>query len=166
MFEIVTEGKSSLRNFDLEDSTVAEAISTVYKNDDVFKIYLNWNGFYIPLDGVSFSNIYNDVIHMLESIEMGEIKFSNTFLDSCFTAKWESELINNNIKITAFWTDIASYGKENTTVEKLREVSNTVLVSQQDFVTNWKNLLRVIKEDLIRAGYDSALDGFEYLDRL
>lgn len=166
MFEIITEGKPSLRNSNLEDSTVAEAISTIYPNDNSFIIYFNWNGFYIPLDGISFSSIYNDVIDMLESIEMGEKKFSNTFFDSCFTARWESELIHDNIKVIAFWTDIASFGRPDTTVQKLREVSNTIIVNQQNFINSWESLLKIIKEDLIKAGYDNKLDGFEYLEKL
>ncbi len=164
MFKIIATKPLKLGKFDEEDTTVSETIETLYKYDDVLTIV--WNHFSIVLKGHSLASIYNDIIYMLEFVKMGENKFSNTFLDPSFTARWESELINNDIKITAFWTDIENYGSESRSVEKLREVSNTIIVNQQDFIDSWENLLKIIKEDLIKAGYDNTLDGFEYLDTL
>lgn len=166
MFEIITKGKSSLKALDLEDSDTKEAIGTVYYNDYNFKIFINWNGFLIPMDGTSFSQIYNDVVLMLELIEFDEKEFSINFLDSCFTVIWSFSVEKDMLKIEAKWVNIAPYGYENTTVEELEKVSNIVVINKNEFINEWDNLLRIVKDDLLNTGYNDDLEGFEYLKKL
>ncbi|UHO40157.1 hypothetical protein H5J24_09250 [Chryseobacterium capnotolerans] len=165
MFEIRTKGKASLDNLSVTDSSVSEALNTIYTHDYDFMIFINWNGFKIPMDGVSFSQIYNDVIIMLEELEE-EYDFSVNFLDTGLTAVWSFTIEGDFLKVEAKWVDIASYGYENTTVEELEKVSNIVVINKNKFINEWDNLLRIVKDDLLNTGYNGDLVGFEYLKRL
>ncbi len=167
MFEIKTKGKKIiLKESDPEDIEVREAIYTIYNGDYSFMILINWNNFEISMDGVSFSQIYDDVVNMLEFINLCEEKFSISFLDSCFTTRWHFSIKDEIIKVVADWIDIASYGNENITLENLKKVSDTIIINKNDFKKEWNNLLKIIKQDLISAGYDDRLEGFEYLHTL
>lgn len=165
MFEIRTKGKASLDNLRATDSNVSEALNTIYTNDYDFMIFINWNGFKIPMDGVSFSQIYNDVIIMLEELEE-EYDFSVNFLDTGLTAVWSFTTEGDFLKVKAKWVDIASYGYENTTLEELEKVSNIVIINKSKFMNEWNSLLRIVKADLLKAGYKNTLEGFEYLETL
>lgn len=165
MFQIITKGKANLNSLDSKDTEVREAIYTIYNNDNSFMIFINWNGFKIPMDGVGFSQIYNDVIIMLEELDE-EYEFSVNFLDTSLTAIWELIIEEDYIKIDAKWIDIASYGYENTTVEELEKVSNIVIVNKRKFMNEWNNLLKMVKNDLLSVGYSNNLQGFEYLNKL
>lgn len=165
MFEIIINRPVKLGKLDTEDTSVSEAIETIYKYDEVGILTIVWNHLSIVLKGHSLASIYNDIIYMLEFIQMGDEKFSITFLDPSFTTKWESELINEDIKITALWTDVDSFGTEKQLLKELRQ-SNIIVENQHDFIKDWESLLKMIKEDLISTGYDNTLEGFEYLDTL
>lgn len=166
MFKIITKGKPNLDSFDPQDTEVKDAIYTIYCNDDDFMIFINWNGFKIPMDGVGFSQIYNDVIIMLEELEEECNKFSINFLDSGLTAIWNFTIEDSLVAVDADWIDIASYGFKNTTVEELDKKPKSVKMCKLDFINEWNSLLKIIKEDLLRAGYSNDLEGFEYLDSL
>ncbi|MET3035877.1 hypothetical protein ABXT08_07245 [Chryseobacterium sp. NRRL B-14859] len=166
MFEItITKKVITKKKADFEDITVSEAISTIYNYSKDFIIFINWNGFKLPIDGVGFSQIYNDIIIMLEELEEG-CDFSVNFLDSGFTAIWKFTTKGHFIDVEAEWVDIASYGYEKTTIEELEKVSNVITVNKREFIKEWNSLLKIIKDDLINAGYDETLDGFEYLKAL
>ena len=166
MFKIITEGKAIPGNYDLEDQDTSEAIYSIYKADYDFMIFICWNGFHIPMDGSSLSQIYNDVVDMLEFIAMGEQDFWISFLDTGFTAVWYFSVKNEEIKIKAEWTDIAPYHYENRRVENLREVSDIVMINKNSFINEWNNLLRIVKNDLVSVGYDNHLERFDYLNNL
>jgi len=165
MFEITIKGKKRKRNADFEDTTVTEAISTIYNSSSDFLIFINWNGFKLPMDGIGFSQIYNDIIIMLEYLEE-ERDFYVNFLDSGLTAIWKFTVKGDFIDVEAEWIDIASYGFENTTIEELERVSNIITVNKKKIIDEWNSLLKIIKIDLINAGYNDNLEGFEYLRTL
>lgn len=165
MFEIRTKGKASLDSLRITDSSVSEALNTIYTHDYDFMIFINWNGFNIPMDGVGFSQIYSDIIMMLEELEE-EYNFSINFLDTGFTAVWNFTTEGDFLKVEAEWVDIASYGYENTTVEELEKVSNIVTINKSKFMNEWNSLLKIVKTDLLKAGYKNTLEGFEYLEAL
>jgi hypothetical protein len=150
---------------DPEDTTVSEAIESIYSNAGRM-INMHWNDFVIPLFGYSLGDIYYNIINILNDIKSGKSFFTENFLDAVFTAKWVCEIRNDMIKITAHWTTIANLEKEDITIDKLKQVSNVVLVDLEEFTSGWKKLLRIIKEDLITVGYDNTLEGFEYLEKL
>ncbi|MDC8100616.1 hypothetical protein [Chryseobacterium rhizosphaerae] len=165
MFKIITKKQMFLGNLDLEDTTVTEAIYTLYLNDNMM-ININWNGFVIPMNGSSFSQVYNDVILMLELIINDEKEFSINFLDSCFTAIWNFSNYDDMIKVEANWIAIASYGDINVSLENLYKTSNTLIIKKQNFIEEWNSLFKIIKEDLLKVGYNDTLDNFEYLKTL
>ncbi|MCQ9639368.1 hypothetical protein MP478_08180 [Chryseobacterium sp. WG14] len=165
MFKIITKKEMFLGNLDLEDTTVTEAIYTLYLNDNMM-ININWNGFVIPMNGSSFSQVYNDVILMLELIMNDEKEFSINFLDSCFTAIWNFSTYDDMIKVEANWIAIASYGDINVSLENLYKTSNTLIIKKQNFIEEWNSLLKIIKEDLLKVGYNDTLENFEYLKTL
>ncbi|MGE8512462.1 MAG: hypothetical protein ACN6N7_07145 [Chryseobacterium culicis] len=166
MFKIITKGKAMLGSYDPEAQDTSEAIYTIYKADYDFMIFICWNGFHIPVDGSSLSQIYSDVVNMLEFIKIGEHDFWVSFLGSCFTAVWYFSIKNEEIEIKAEWTDIAPYHYENRRVENLREVSDVVIINKNNFINEWDNILRMIKNDLLSVGYNSRLEGFYYLNDL
>ena len=40
------------------------------------------------------------------------------------------------------------------------------MVPTVEFINEWNNLLRIIKNDLIKVGYSENLEGFNYLKTL
>lgn len=167
MFKIITKKKNLIeKNADIEDITVSEAISTIYNYSTDFLISINWNRIIILLDGVSFSQIYNDAVLMLELIKSPEKEFSINFLDSNFTAKWNFTKENSTLNIHAEWYDIASFDGTNISVEKLNDLCNFLEEDIECFINTWDSLLKEIKIDLLNAGYNNELENFDYLDKL
>jgi hypothetical protein len=165
MFYIEILRPAYLGEKDSEDSTVAEAIETIYSNAGRM-ITIHWNGFNIPLFGSSVSDIFYNAISILRSIEMKKKYFTENFLSPVFTTRWFFDINDDCVKITAEWITIANLESENITIDKLNEVSNIVEVGVQQFVDMWKNFLSVIKSDLLTVGYGYELSGFEFLKKL
>ncbi|GEN76890.1 hypothetical protein [Chryseobacterium hagamense] len=166
MFEIIIKEKAKIEKLDSNDFDITEAIYSIYKNGK-FMIFINWNGFYIPMNGSTLSQIFDDIIEMLEALlDIESNNFSVNFLDSCFTAVWEFSKENENIKIKSEWIEIAPYNLKNITIEELNKVSNIVKINKVDFIRKWDFLIKIIKDDLIISGYDIDLEGLEYLRNL
>jgi hypothetical protein len=124
---------------------------------------LDWNGHAIFLDGIMLADIYNDVVHMLLCVQSGQEKFMISFLDTGFTAMWHFDVDGDAISIDARWTSVC--GRDEGTAEKVR-AANVLHTTKSSLVKSWTEVLKVVKEDLLRAGYDSRLDGFDYLKSL
>ena len=154
---------SKLSNRDKEDTTVSEAISTIYKSDEDWMLTIHWLEYELLLDGIMIGDIYNDLVKMLKSIQANERAFTVFFLDSGFTAAWNIEVENDQLAIDARWTTVTS--KDPQTCEKLRELA-VLRLQKSDFIDNWNRLLSIVKEDLLASGYSNQLKGFEYLDSL
>lgn len=166
MFKIIIKRKDLIgKKRDIEDLTICEAISTVYNYSEDLFIFICWNGFKIPMDGISFSQIYNDVIIMLEELEHDD-DFYVSFLDASFTAIWNFSINIDRVIVEAKWINIAPYHYKNTTIEDLRKVSNIINVNKKEFINEWNNLLKIIKYDLLSVGYTNELEGFDYLNNL
>jgi len=154
---------SKLSKRDKEDTTVSEAISTIYKSDEDWMLTIYWFEHELLLDGIMIGDIYNDLIKMLQSLQANEQVFTVSFLDSGFTAIWNIELENDQLTIDARWTTVTS--KDPQTREKIRKLP-VLRLQKNDFVDNWNRLLSIVKEDLLSTGYSNQLKGFEYLDSL
>ena len=154
---------SKLSKRDKEDTTVSEAISTIYKSDEDWMLTIYWFEYELLLDGIMIGDIYNDLVKMLKSLQANEQVFTVSFLDSGFTAIWNIELENDQLTIDARWTTVTS--KDPQTSEKLRKLP-VLRLQKNDFVDNWNRLLSIVKEDLLSTGYSNQLKGFEYLDSL
>ncbi|BDR55757.1 hypothetical protein [Xylocopilactobacillus apis] len=166
MFEIDFSSSVNLGKLDSEDSTVAEAIYTIYSEySETFT--LNWNNYLIPLSKKGdLSEIYNDIVKMLILIKMNKEKgFYINFLSNAFTAKWEFTLYKTEqIRINAKWNSNSIFS--NKLINEIDPNLYQVLVNKTHFVNQWDNLLRNLKQDLKAVGYTDSLDGFSYLEKL
>jgi hypothetical protein len=160
-FSIKRPNKLSM--FDKEDTTVSEAISTIYRQDDDWMLTINWFDHELFLDGSMIGDIYNDIVKMLRAIEANESGFTIFFLDSGFTVAWNIEVENEELMIDASWTSVVS--EDSQILEKLRKLP-TLRIQKSEFFASWSRLLSIIKEDLSASGYSNRLKGFEYLDSL
>lgn len=160
--KLIVKNTRQLSPLDPEDTSVSEAIYTLYKNSENPIVDLVWGGFIIPIDGITLSHIYFDVGKMVARLKSNEESFKIFFLDSALTAEWQFEVRGNSIEITALWTTVRGYGHTDNSIENLR-ASNFEVIDKSSFVSDWNSLLLLIKNDLITAGYDSSLQDFEYL---
>jgi hypothetical protein len=151
---------------DPEDSTVSEAIESVYRAGPAVRIHMapgTW--IRLPMSG-GVSDIYNDVIRMLRNLEQGVYPFEITFLCSSFTAIWRFSESTGVLAIGTSWSavDGTSNGSEIRDACFNHAISQ-IVVQKQKFVTEWQKLLTTIKHDLLYAGYGSNLGNFEYLEQ-
>lgn len=162
MFRIKINNDLLLGEIDNDDKTVAEAIYSTYQ-DYSYDLSLIWNDFIIPLDRRGdISDMFNDIIHMLNALKRNESTFSVSFLSSTFTAIWYIHTETDNLRIIPRWITVAFSGQQS----PANEAMNTLIVPKVDFINEWDNLLRIIKHDLITVGYGENLEGFCYLSTL
>ena len=162
MFRIKINNNVLLGKIDYDDETVAEAIHSTYP-DYSYDISLWWNDFVIPLDRRGdISEMYNDIIFMLNALKRNEKELSISFLSSTFTAKWYIQVESENLRILPKWITI-----EFSNHQPCDNKEGTILiVPTLEFINEWNNLLRIIKNDLIKVGYSENLEGFNYLKTL
>lgn len=79
-----------------------------------------------------------------------------------FTAKWDIHLKADNFRILPKWITVRFSGLQPSD----NEAKNTLIGSRVDFINEWDNLLRIIKDDLIKIEYGENLEGFGYLSQL
>ncbi|EGI1937926.1 hypothetical protein K7N57_000722 [Salmonella enterica] len=159
MFSIVLLNDFVLGEMDEEDTTVSEAIDSIYveyTHDIVFK----WNNHETRLDRKGdISEIYNDIILMLKLLsDKNNKKFSISFLSSTFTAIWDFSIDMDMLSIRAKWITVSFLNDRDD--EGLYVLNIPVNV----FISEWNKLLRIIRDDLIKCGYDESLEGFSYLE--
>lgn len=102
---------------------------------------------------------------MLEELD-SDCAFPVYFLDSSFTATWHISLNEEMLKIKADWVTAVCFDEYNIHVKNIEKIPNSIKVDKIIFINEWNNLLKVLKQDLLKAGYSDNLDGFEYLNRL
>ena len=171
-FRIEMEPYKTLGVRDPEDTTVSEAIESVYRPGPAvrgpkIRIHLTRQTWVtVPVEG-GVSDIYNDLVWMLKKLEQGVDPLEVRFLCSCFTAIWRFSESNGALTIRTSWTSVigTSNGCEIRDAHFNNDVSQFV-VNKKTFVAEWRRLLGRIKCDLLRAGYDSRLDNFEYLEQV
>ncbi len=120
----------------------------------------------LPISG-GISDIYKSIVTMLESIERGVYPFEISFLCSSFTARWSLSESNGVLNIRTAWTAVNGYsnGREIGNAQ-FNDVAPRIVVERATFVAEWQDLARRLKRDLLSAGYDDRLGGFEYLKSL
>jgi hypothetical protein len=166
MFAIKITRSAVSPQFDPEDCSVAEAIETIYPHELGCIARMYWQGFSIGLNGLMIAGIYNDIVKMLMFAKSEAHMFRGSFLDTGMTAVWDIERITDHLTISATWTTATNViGPNGIKAETaaLRALP-ALVVSTTAFVQAWECVLRLIKEDLIVAGYDNALKNFTYLD--
>lgn len=162
MFRIKINNEVSLGKIDYDDETVCEAIHSTYPEYH-YDISLIWNDFVIQLDRRGdISEMYNDIIRMLNALKRNEKDFSISFLSSTFTAQWSIHVESENLRILPKWitvsfSDLQPYDNQQNSI---------LIVPTVEFINEWNNLLKIIKDDLIKVGYNENLEDFYYLKTL
>ncbi|MCE4057324.1 hypothetical protein [Pseudomonas sp. Au-Pse12] len=162
MFKLEIIRNTPLGKKDDEDSSVSEAIFSTYleyKTD----ILLHWDDLTLCLSRRGdISEIYDDIIDMLNQLEYKTKSFFMAFLSSTFTTHWDFKVIDTDLMmVSAKWVDVVYFDKKKTNIK-----NSSMLISISDFTEQWKKILRTIKKDLLFLGYDNTLDGFIFLDNL
>ncbi|MDR4892514.1 MULTISPECIES: hypothetical protein [unclassified Chryseobacterium] len=167
MFKIEFNKTKEIGVIDTEDMSVSEAIWSTYLayEEDIiitfgnYLIYLNRKG--------DISVMYNDIISMLKKMKENEDEFEISFLSSAFTLYWNFKKENKSVIITPKWISVGLENRETGLfVENLRDANFPITVKTEDFIFEWNNLLKDIKEDLLKVGYTEDLENFEYLKTL
>lgn len=167
MFKIEFNKVIELGEIDVENTSVSEAIWSTYpeyKSD----VFIHWKGYQIELDKRGdISNIYNDIIDMLEELSNNNSLFKSGFLSSTFTAYWNFTVENNTIKINPqFFVASVKNNDRYLTNEEIRKLDLDIDVDFGYFISEWSKLLKSIKDDLLKVGYTENLENFEYLKNL
>lgn len=166
-FRIEIEPYRELGVWDPEDTTTSEAIESVYRGGPAVCIHMGprtWAR--LPVSG-GVSDIYNDIIRMLERLELGAYPFEISFLCSSFTALWRFFESNDVLTIRTSWTAVngSSNGCEFRDAQ-FNDVVSQIVVEKAAFVAEWRSLARQLKRDLLSAGYGGRLNDFECLELL
>lgn len=149
-FKLLLPPHVELCEIDPEDSTLSEALQTIYANSTRDLLQMHWNGHILKLGlNAEIADIIGDIIKMMQGLQKREA-FTIYWGSSSFFATWKFSVDGEALTVHSDWTSIRG-PKEN--LEELRKVSNTVTVRRGDFTQEWMPLLRMIKDDLTRAGY-------------
>ncbi|MGC4064594.1 MAG: hypothetical protein QM784_08130 [Polyangiaceae bacterium] len=163
-FHIEIEPYQGIEARDPDDTTVSEAIESVYRGGAAVRIHMSpraWSR--LPLSG-GISDIYDDIIRMLECLEQGLYPFKISFLCSTFTAIWRFFEANGVLTIRTSWTAVdGRFDEREVRDAQFNDAVTQLVVEKKAFVAEWQKLASQIKRDLTSAGYDEHLDGFEYL---
>lgn len=149
MFKMEIERPVNLGCFDPDDTTLSEAIYSIYSDVGGY-VTLNWNGCDLSISFNALSEMCKDIVDMLKRINVGK-SFIQNFLCSEFTAEWDIQVSDENLKIKAKWTDVA---ERNVSEKKLRDVSNIINVNRENFINTWTGLLDIVEYDLKKMGYE------------
>jgi hypothetical protein len=111
-------------------------------------VYINWNGFRIPLSvKYDISEIWNDIIFMIETIKKGQKKeFTIHFPSSGFFAAWDFMVIDDLLTIKAYWTEIRLSREE---LYNLRKVDIPIIIDKKSFLEEWNKILIPIRDFII-----------------
>ncbi|MCG8700438.1 MAG: hypothetical protein MI922_20455, partial [Bacteroidales bacterium] len=106
MFKINFNTVSSIGRFDEEDSTVPEAIESAY-DDCKPDIFIYWNQYKLYLSKkCDVSNIYKEIIRMIDFFNSKQKNWSINFLSSSFTLKMDFQRTSDLVTISPKWIDL------------------------------------------------------------
>ncbi|MFZ4929414.1 hypothetical protein [Chryseobacterium sp. Mn2064] len=167
MFKIEFNTTTELGEIDTEDTSVSEAIWSIhpYYDNDVF---IHWKDYQIELDKRgTISDIYNDLIYLLDELNAGNTQFTSSFLCSGFTAYWHFRVEKNRITISPQFFEVAiKHNDGYLDMKEIRQLDLNIEIGFDHFISEWNNLLKSIKDDLLKVGYTEDLENFEYLKNL
>jgi hypothetical protein len=166
-FSIDIESAQELQRLDPGDSTTSEAIESIYGHGSAIRINFGENAVArLPMAG-GVSDIYNDIIRMLNRLDLDIYPFQISFLCSCFTAIWSFSAPTELLTIKMRWTAIdGMFQDREFRNERFNDVAGQLVVDKKVFISSWHSLLLQIKRDLLSAGYTRQLENFEYLNSL
>jgi hypothetical protein len=128
----------SLNEKDKEDTTVNEAIQTVYTLND--KIILIWNNSEVSLSmKYDIGDSWIEILDMIKKLKSHETKFKMQWPSQSFWVLWEFlEISETELEIKANWH---------------YEVDSFIQVNRAVFITEWEKLITKVNKDLKRQGY-------------
>lgn len=157
MFEITIKENIIPSDRDEADTSIVEAIQTIYYNKDTWIATMNWNGYAIALFDGAISYLYADLLRIIGLIKSGQEMFENNFLDASFTARWEFQLRDNYVHIRASWFDITPVANKNETLKNINSVPDTLVMNKDKFIAALQLLINKVNSDLLTAGYPKEM---------
>ena len=166
LFSIKSFPAEGLNKRDVEDSTVSEALQTIYPKNKSSNLCMIWNGVVLGLEmHDEVADIYWDIIKML--YDMYEQPLSSTRVhwgSSVFMAEWIIKPYNDTLYISAYWTALKH---KKHLLPELNTPNDTIYIKREVFIAYWLQLLRKIQIDLKQQGYnESNLEDFYHIDTI
>lgn len=164
-FRIEIDPLRELGALDPDDTTISEAIESVYcRSDQVVRIYMGAGAWAeLPVWG-GVSDVFGDVVGMLRRLELGADLVDVSFLCSCFSAVWQISESRGVLSVRTAWTEVVGMldGRRVSSAQ-FGQVVARFDVDKGVFVAEWRKLLGRIVHGLLLAGYGGRLDGLERL---
>jgi hypothetical protein len=166
-FRIEIESFHTQTDYDPEDTTVSEAIETVYREGPGVRIHMG-PGTWVSLPTYGgISDIYSYIVRMLTRIEVGVYPFDIYFLSSGFTTIWSFHESAGILTILISWTAVNGvFNGRSVMNAQFNDVVPQLVIEKELFVNEWQGLLRKVKCNLLSAGYANRLSDFEYMASL
>lgn len=163
-FKLLISNPSHLLHRDENDTTVSEALQTIYPYTKESSVYMYWNGYILELwFCAEISDIFKDILQMVDSLK-NKKAISISWGSNIFFGTWDCSYCKQDVKIKATWTALRG-GYE--TLKQLNMVSNELIIDIDLFLKEWLKLLMQIKEDLKKMGYSkNNLEDFYLLESL
>lgn len=151
-FYIQTGNPYTINKFNQEDSSLSEAIESVFPMNTE-ELILFWNHIGIPLSyKYDISYMINDIIILLQHIQSeteGELLVH--WLPDTFRADWKLVWGEEMICIDAVWENLRG------DLQKILADSRRIEISKKEFVSEWKMLLYIIISALKKSEYNQLL---------
>jgi hypothetical protein len=164
MFQLLISNPIALKDMDAEDSTVNEALQTIYPSTKESAVYMKWNNYILQMNlTAEIADVFSDIIKMMEAL-VNQQEFSIHWGSNVFFATWKFAVDDSLLKINAEWTSLRGAGE---TLSEIKKVPNHLTINKSDFIKEWLELLRMIKQDLLKAGYThEMIEDLYVLDNL
>lgn len=159
MFSLKIIQPTTLNGLEIEDEFINEAIESVYSIGD--DLIMEWDQYPIRLSmKYDIGDIWNDIIHMLNLIDMKTSVFTINWPSNSFFAQWNFILNEDTIMIESFWTSIHG-GKR--TLNEINKRKGVIMVPKRTFIFHWYRLLIYVFED-IKKVKDVDLNDWDILE--
>lgn len=150
-FSLLVSKTNRFLRHDKQDTTISEALQTIYPYTKEASVYMYWNGYILELYFCAeISDIIQDIFFLINSLENVE-QFDVNWGSNIFFGTWECFCDNNEVKIKSKLQALRG-GAE--ILKQLSYVSDEVTIQIDTFINEWLKLLKQIDKDLERNGYN------------
>lgn len=153
---------TSIGNLDPADTSIGEAIYSIYKNNETPIVEILWNDVRLEIDGISLSKLIFDIWNTLSLLRENRPTFDIYFFDNAFTTNWHFSSVNDELHIYSQWTVVKGFTSKNGKLHKLQTLTVDT-IKKNDLIVSFEQILRQIRNDLCSAGYSESLEDFHYL---
>ena len=150
-FSLLVSNANHFLPRDEQDVTISEALQTIYPYTKEASVYMYWNGYILELYFCAeISDLIQDIFFLINSL--GDKKqFRVNWGSNIFFGTWDCLSDGKYIKIKS---DLQALRGGSETLKQLSHVSNEVTIQIDTFTKEWLKLLKQIKKDLERNGYN------------